>query len=267
MPPADALALVADAERRLWTPEGEKALAYLHGRGLTDATIKTARLGWSPPLDLHGRPRGITIPWFADGGHLALLKLRQPAGIRPKYRELYRDRPTLYPDRHVIRPGRPLVVTEGEFDALLLAQELADLADVVTLGSASARPDVGILGSMLAAPLWFVATDADVAGDQTAMGWPASARRVRPPAPCKDWTELHQHGVNLRRWWSDRLRGIENPPLFSWEELSTWRWGPAVGDATPGIIVGQPAPAAVPDNAKPGDYACHSANSPIECPA
>jgi hypothetical protein len=111
---------------------------------------------------------------------------------------VYRDHPTLYPGRHVIRPGRPLVVTEGEFDAWLLGQELGDLAAVVTLGSASARPAPGILGAMLAATPWFVATDADNAGDRAAEECPAPARRVRPPF--KDWGESRKHGVDLRCW-------------------------------------------------------------------
>ena len=117
------------------------------------------------------------------------------------------DRPRIYPGPEAIRPGVPLVIAEGEFDALLLGQELGELAAVVTLGSASARPEVGILGMMLAAPVWFLATDADDAGDKAASGWPARARRARPPAPDKDWTEALQSGVNLRRWWSDRLGG------------------------------------------------------------
>ena len=29
----------------------------------------------------------------------------------------------------------------------------------------------------------------------------------------------------MRRWWIDRLAGDPNPPLFTWAELSTWRWG------------------------------------------
>jgi hypothetical protein len=260
MPLADAVALVAHAERRLWTPEGEKALAYLHQRGLTDATIIAARLGWTPPLDLPGHPRGITVPWF-DDDRLALVKLRQPEGIRPKYREVFRDPALLllYPGTHVIRTGRWLIVTEGEFDALLLGQELADLAAVVTLGSASARPDTAVLSAMLAAPVWFVATDADAAGDDAARDWPARARRVRPPMlrrhpddriakPKTDWTDLHQHGVNLHRWWTDGLAGIEAPPLFTWEELSTWRWGPDMGDPTPtpGIVIDSPAARVTP---------------------
>ena len=44
----DALALVEEAERALWTPSGAGTLDYLRGRGLKDATIRAARLGWTP---------------------------------------------------------------------------------------------------------------------------------------------------------------------------------------------------------------------------
>lgn len=239
LPEADALALVEAAAARLWTPEGVDALDYLHGRGLTDETIREARLGYAPPLDLPGRPRGVVLAWF-DGGRLALVKIRRPEGSRPKYREIFRDRPTIYPGPDVIRPGRPLVITEGELDALLLGQELADLASVVTLGSASSRPGPATLGAMLSAPVWSIATDNDPAGDKAASGWPARARRVRPPGAFKDWTEARQGGVDLRRWWGDVLDGIDRPPLFTWEEASALRWGPAIGDPTPGLDVGIP---------------------------
>jgi hypothetical protein len=44
----------------------------------------------------------------------------------------------------------------------------------------------------------------------------------------------------MRRWWSDRLGGNEAPPLFSWEELAALRWGPAIEEPTPGIVVDRP---------------------------
>jgi hypothetical protein len=248
MTETDALALEADAERRLWTPEGVDTLAYLAGRGLTPETIRAARLGWTPRVQARtkdGRPytaRGVVIPWF-DGDRLTLVKIRQPEGVRPKYREVFRNRdrpPGIYPGRRVIRPGCPLLITEGEFDALLLGQELADLAAVVTLGSASARPEPATLGPMLAAFPWYVATDNDPAGDKATAGWPSRARRVRPPGSFKDWTEVRQGRVNLRRWWGDILAGRTAPPLFTWDELAGWRWGPARDDPTPSIIIGMP---------------------------
>jgi hypothetical protein len=94
--------------------------------------------------------------------------------------------------------------------------------------------------TLLAAPAWYLAHDADDAGDNAALGWPARARRVRPPAPCKDWTEAFQYPINLRRWWTDRLGGIEAPALSSWDELALRRWGPAAGDPDPGIIIDAP---------------------------
>ena len=236
------------AERRLWEPAGADALEYLHGRGLTDETIRAARLGWTPRADgVAWKPPGIVIPWF-HGNRLALVKVRPPDAWRaqfpddrrpPKYLEAFRDpaRLVCYPGPEVIRAGLPLVIVEGELDCLLLAQELAELASVVTLGSASSKPTLAILERMLAAAPWFSALDGDDAGDKAATEWPPRARRRRPPGPFKDWTDAHQAGVNLRRWWSELLDGNDQPLLFTWEELRIMRWGTALGDPTPGIVI------------------------------
>jgi hypothetical protein len=231
---------------RLWGPEGKDALAYLTGpRCLDHVTIRATRLGWTPGSwvptrdgDRSFRALGWVIPWFI-GPRLAMIKIRQPDGHRPKYVEAYRDptRLTCYPGPGAIRPGRPLIVVEGELDALCLGAILGDRAAVVTLGSASARPDPRALGVMLAAPRWFVATDGDQAGDKAAAGWPARARRVRPPGSFKDWTDARAAGVDLARWWSDVLAGNDRPALRTWEDVRDLRWGPAVGDDTPGIDV------------------------------
>jgi DNA primase len=205
LPLADALKLVEDSRKRLWTPEGLPALKYLRGRGLTDRTIKAARLGWTPdasiPVDGGARywhVAGVVIPWV-DRGRLAMVKIRRPSGTR-KYVEAFRDRPSIFPTPEAVCPGKPLVVTEGEFDALLLAQALGELAAVATLGSASSKPEGAVYLAMLPAPTWYIATDADDAGDKAASGWPARAIRVTPPSG-KDWTEAAQAGIDLRRWW------------------------------------------------------------------
>ena len=93
-----------------------------------------------------------------DRDRLAMVKIRRPSGKEPKYAEAFRDRPAIFPAPSVVRPGKPLVIVEGEFDALLLGQELADLAAVVTLGSASSRPEGSTYLAMLPAPAWYVAT-------------------------------------------------------------------------------------------------------------
>jgi hypothetical protein len=174
------------------------------------------------------------IPWF-NGDRLALVKIRQPDGHTRKYVEAFRDpaRLVCYPGPEAIRPGRPLVVVEGEFDALTLGEDLGEIAAVVTLGAASARLTPDMLCRFLPASAWYVATDADPAGNKAADRWPARARRIRPPEPFKDWTEAKAAGVDLARWWSDILAGIDQPPLFAWHELALWRWDGA--DETPGI--------------------------------
>jgi hypothetical protein len=208
------MALVTEAATRLWTPEGAPSLAYLHRRGLDDETIQSARLGVVESVSIPTREgdrcyraRGVVIPWF-DRDRLVLVKIRQPEGTKPKYIEAYRDRPRIFPGPDVIEPGCPLVICEGELDALLLAQELRDLAAVVTLGSASGRPDPDTLLELMPAAPWFLALDGDQAGDKAASGWPARSIRVRPPEG-KDWTEAAQAGVDLRGWWLPRLGGTE----------------------------------------------------------
>jgi DNA primase len=175
LPLAEAVALVEAAAKRLWIPEGADALDYLRGRGLNDDTIGPARLGWTPPVAIPIRDEtrywsvvGITIPWF-DANRLALVKIRRPKGSEPRYAQAFGDSPRIYPGPEVIQPGARLIITEGEFDALLLGQELVELAAVVTLGSTSStRPD----WMMPAAAEWYLAIDADDAGNKAASEWP-----------------------------------------------------------------------------------------------
>jgi len=188
------------------------------------------------------------MPWF-DAGRLALVKIRPPDEWRvqfpkerrpPKCIEANRDCPAIFPAPLVIRPAAPLVILEGQFDALLLGQELAEQAAVVPLGSASSRPEGSTYLAILPAAVRHIARDADDAGDKAVAEWPARAHRVRPPAPCKDWTEAFLYPIYLRRWWTDRLGGIEAPALSSWVELASRQWRPALDDPTPGIVIDQP---------------------------
>jgi hypothetical protein len=265
MTPEAAAALVAEATDRLWRPEGAEALAYLTGRRLLrPETIRAARLGWTPRAEgVPWSPPGLVIPWYDPAGRLTLVKLRPIDGWRsrfpklrrpPKHIEAFRDRPTLYPGPEAIRPGHPLAIVEGELESLLLGQEARGLVGVTTLGSAGdcGRPSPSTLGSMLSAWPWFIAFDADNAGDRAAAAWGAfcpEARRVRPPAPYKDWTEAavgpvgaRGAGVDLARWWREVLAGRSDPPAYTFADLAGWRWGPALDDPTPGIVVGRLEP-------------------------
>ena len=214
--------LVAEAVDRLWSRSGASALDGLRRRGLTDEMIRAARLGFDPSIRAttrDGRPygaSGVVIPWM-ESGRLALVKVRQGEGRKPKYVEVYRDDPCLYVAAP-IRPGRPVIVCEGELDALIVAQQTAHLAcGVITTGSASNRPDHATAFPLLSAPAWIIATDADEAGDRLAEAWvelvPGRCRRARPPGPGKDWTDAAAHGFGRIAYHLAPL--VMTPP--SWE--------------------------------------------------
>jgi DNA primase len=227
--PEAALDLVRLAEDALWSEAGSDALDYLRSRGLSDETIRRARLGWTPRLPLKGQPEGITIPWECDG-QLEAVNLRQPDGRRPKYRKVFHAAPTIFPDPEVIEPGRPLVIVEGELDALLVGQEIGDLASVVTLGSASARPTDKILWAMLAASPWIIGVDNDEAGAERARQWADLGRRcIRVAPPEKDWGEVHVGGRSRIRYYL----GAVLSPVPAWEELEPLRWNPELEGEEP----------------------------------
>lgn len=218
---ADAIAAIVDeAAARLWEPVGAEALAYLlAARGLEPATIRAARLGYADRIRVPRRDgsgtwplSGVVVPWL-DQGRPELVKVRRLGLVRgAKYIEIYRRRPVMFPAPAAVRPGATVVVCEGEFDALLLGQELAGLdVAVATLGSASGSPAADAIDRLCMAGRLFIATDADKAGDDAAGRWPGHAVRIRPPG-AKDWTELHAAGRNLLRyWWPGFLCGFRWP--------------------------------------------------------
>lgn len=213
----EASSLVAEASERLWAAEGKEGLDYLtEERGLAEDTIRSARLGWCPGIKLKtqdGRPyvaAGVVVPWF-DGDRLAMVKIRRMGDVKPKYIEAFRSLPRAFPTLAKIRPGFPLVVVEGEFDALLLDQEIGEHAAVITIGSASNSLTPDLLRVLLPAAPWFVASDNDAPGDKFADSWPARAKRVKPYTEIKDWTDLHSTGYNRIRYQWMGVLGIRTP--------------------------------------------------------
>jgi DNA primase len=214
-----ARAFVLQAQQTLWGPAGERARAWLAKRGLSEATIIAQELGFhgeysEEPAEawgLDGEPvklaRGIVIPcavawapWY--------VKIRRAEADGPKYLHVRGGRPALYgADAMLSLPD--CLVCEGELDALLALQELGDLADCVTFGSASDRDIRPWLAYLLPARRLWIATDADDAGDAAAAKWAtltARARRLRPTR--KDITDMHTGGADLRAWLRAELGAV-----------------------------------------------------------
>lgn len=160
--------LVTDAQRKLWngSTESTHVLNYLHGRGLTDASIRSGGFGyvstWTPSAfwDENGKRAnlapGIIIPWRDPAGKLTNIRIRRRVGTLARALGIQDDMDRGQPVQKyisfrgsrtsgVLYVATPVMVVrsvlfvEGEFDALLAAQTLGDEYAVVTLGSASNR--------------------------------------------------------------------------------------------------------------------------------
>ena len=78
------IALVDEWAAALWTPGGEKALAYLRGRGISDHILVSYAIGFNAEYQ-EGVSRGITIPCVDDAG-FHYINVRRAAG-KPKYKK------------------------------------------------------------------------------------------------------------------------------------------------------------------------------------
>jgi DNA primase len=246
---ARAQLLIKRAVDVLWSSQGAGARAWLRARGLMDETIHKARLGYIPK-DFIDAPKAwgienkktslflpaqsILIPGLV-AGKVWYLKRRKlhPRDDKDRYGpQVDGGKVALYgADR--IAPDRPAVFCEGEFDALLLQQEIGDLASVITLGGASGRLNLATWGLYLMRPSSFLlAYDVDRAGveGQDKLAWLHNSQRLKIPQlqpGDKDLTDFHKSGGNLRSLIENALNP-ETPIVVTW---------PA--DARPATVPGQ----------------------------
>lgn len=145
-------AQLARWQAQLWA--NDAVLNYLrHIRGLSDETIRTAQLGYNPVWtgfrcegkQLKVAP-GIVLPWFADSqlyavrirthtGQLAQMTGKDDSALDSKYMSVRGSRQSAgFYHVDAIQADQPVLIVEGEFDALLASQQWPVVA--VTRGSA-----------------------------------------------------------------------------------------------------------------------------------
>ena len=186
----------------LWSDVGARARAWLNQRGLARDTVRSWRLGFNADdQKLCGLwvPRGIIIPCLVSG-RIWYLKVRRAAGPA-KYSQVAGGQIALFGSDTITRHST-VVITEGEFDAILLHQEAGDLVSVVTLGSAAARLRDAWVPCLLGVQRLLVAYDTDIAGTEGAAMWKVispHAQRLVPLAG-KDVTDFFLAGGDLRAW-------------------------------------------------------------------
>ena len=199
--------VASQAEETLWSDVGEPALNYLIDRGLTTATIRTARLGYVPG-DFRGWrviegldvPCGISIPWFAADA-LWAVKVRRAYGT-PKYQQIRGGNVSgLYGADQLVNRDVALFC-EGEFDTLLARQEAGDLVAPVTLSSASVMLSSRWYAELTHCHTILVAYDRDAAGQKGANRLLSLSPRFRPVhlPKGKDITEFYLQAGDLYTW-------------------------------------------------------------------
>ncbi len=232
-----AHALLADTFDALYS-NSERPFQWLLERGLTEATIAQAVMGYNPeerwmeradwglpPLvDRQGRPqrvwlpRGIVIPWFigrGDAEAIWKLYIRRPltpaqrqAGQKP-YIQLPGGSNGLY-NAHNITGSTPVMLVEGVFDCLAVRQEVGDLVVPVATGTTGARR-VRWIAQLAAAPQALVSYDNDAAGERASRYWldvlAPHAHRWRPY--WDDPAAMLQAGDDLRGWVEHGLSQVQ----------------------------------------------------------
>lgn len=234
---AKASALVATAHAALLANPTQ--MAWLAARGIKAASVHRHRLGWIPEALFRARdawglpprtredgrpkklwiPAGLTIP-LLDGETVLRVRIRQAEG-EPKYLVLEGSAKAPAPLLCIADtwPGsfHACIVVEAELDAILVAQEVGDIAAVLAVGSASVLPEdtrsVAFCRSMSWFGLWL---DRDAAGDKGLRRWTeatgehvdggfaqaldAGAADIRPSGEGKqDPGDCHAAGLSIRK--------------------------------------------------------------------
>lgn len=202
------------AEETLWSSAGEPALSYLlEQRGLTTATIRKARLGYIPGdfrdwREIAGLnvPCGICIPWFAVD-ELWAVKVRRACGL-PKYVQIAGGSTHGLYNADALYQHTTALFCEGEFDALLVAQEAGELVAPVTLGSAATRLTARWYGMLVGHRTIFVSYDRDDAGKRGMERLlKLSPRFHELSVPCgKDISDFYRNGGDLYAWLTGALQ-------------------------------------------------------------
>lgn len=217
---AGALKLVCSSACEL--TKKSKAWQYLEARGLEQCVIHANSLGFIPE-DAHLKwgehevfaYRGILIPWMMpnDTDKFYRLNMRlSPNDDRGKYKNIKGGTSqALYFASDVV-PNKPVVMVEGEFDALVIASELVRYGrrtgrkvdmGVVATGSTTGGRTMRWLALLRMASKVLVAFDSDEnkAGDEASKWWLEALPNAKRYAPTShDVTDMWKSGHSIIDW-------------------------------------------------------------------
>lgn len=245
---AAALRAVNLCYDNLWHAPGAAALAYLRGRGLAEDVIHYYSLGYSPGFkmgDLQIR-KGIVIPCLVRGSPW-YLKICYLPGQRVWCHGSDRDKPHFCEARKkcpncgevnkythvsggkasaIFGAGNLVdatlgVIVEGEFDAMILDQEISNpMVGVATFGSAGNRPDLATWGAYFLGIRHIIGIyDNDERGQQGAAKLAEMSERVRivQLPRCEGVKDINDYYLknmplgSLHEWVWDLFAEMEHP--------------------------------------------------------
>jgi len=201
--------VIQQGEANLWGDAGAKARDYLmRTRGLSERIIREARLGYIPggyvqweQIEGLKVPCGIVIPWIIHEEVWAV-KVRRAAG-NVKYQQVAGGSSYGLYRVDKVEAWQDVLITEGEFDALVVAQTTS-LVAAVALGSASNTLRDRWLYHLIRCPAIFARLDGDEAGRSSMRRLQTISSRVQPvqvPAPHKDINDYWlADGAGFRIW-------------------------------------------------------------------
>lgn len=214
-----AKAYLEYCEEAMWADDST-GRDYLMERGFTERTIINNRLGYAykdmwDDWGIHDNdgsmkkvwlPRGIIIPYsFGEYALITRIRTRRLDWVKgdkyPKYISPRGVQNVAHMTRK-IQPGDIVVLTEGEFDGMILKQEIPNphLVHMATGGTGSARL-LEYIAMLSLAEIVFVAFDNDKAGNEVSQYWmDALNNAVRKVPTHKDINDMKLAGVNLQQW-------------------------------------------------------------------
>jgi len=238
-----AAEFIAYAEKNL----NDSVLDYLFKeRGLSPETASAFRVGYNPQnifddpsrWGMEGKkiwlPRGIVIPglWKDEPSYIKIRRALKGDALGKYIRE-WNERDGA-PD---VKFGGPrggksalfridwaaclpvLILTEGEWDAMILWEHAMDLCDAGTIGGAQSKFDLLDMALLTRYQKIFVVHDDDKAGDR-GREYIESLKVISPriesiSPPAHDLTDYWKSGGDLRKWVAgyvaDTLQGTTHP--------------------------------------------------------
>ena len=228
--------LAYKAAEALRDPRAQEAKDYLLSRGLTEAKIEQAGLGYYPRYKKvrgtewgfkHGVlkiPRGIVIPWQDGQGQVICLRFRRlpgdesdeakdfygvdPNGEIVRYKAIFGSSPRWLYGWRDLAADCDVALFEGEIDSLVASQQSTSIC--VATGSTSWGRSPRMMRLLAACNEVLVAFDANTAGDKAAHYWLDAldnARRWRPL--WQDANDMARDGADLGEWVAT---GLEEAP-------------------------------------------------------